>query len=70
MPLAGLPVTVYTVPSVKPSRSVATSVPLIVVSSSPLPLVPLTITVGSFTAFTVTVTVAVSVTPPDVTVYV
>ena len=69
VPLAGLTLTVKTVPSVRPSiASVAVSLPVRVVSSSPEPVRSPPITAGSSTWLTVTVTVAVSVTPPEVTV--
>jgi hypothetical protein len=49
---------------VRPSTSVAVSVPVMAPASSlPVPLVPPVTVVASFTGSTVTLTVAVSVTP-------
>ena len=57
VPLVAAVVTLNTVPSLKPSASVAVRVPVTVVSSGPVPLVPPVTTVASFTAVTLKVSV-------------
>ena len=56
VPCVAAPVTLNTVPSARPSASVAVRLPVIAVSSFPVPLVPPVTLVGSFTAVAVNVT--------------
>ena len=67
MPFVAAPVTVK-FGALTPSASVTVSVPLIAVSSTPLPPVSPPKLGASSTSPTTTVTVLVSVTPPLVTV--
>ena len=68
VPFRGTLVTANTLPSARPSTSLASSRPVITVSSAPLPPVSPPMVVASLPTPTFTVTVAVSVTPPEVTV--
>ena len=63
VPCAAGVLTPNTVPSSRPSLSLAVRVPVIAVSSAPTAVVSPPIVVASLAAVTVTVTVAVSVMP-------
>ena len=68
VPLPAGVVTLNTLPSSRPSASLAARVPVSTVSSAPLPAVLPPRVVESSPAATVTLTVAVSVLPPELTV--